>query len=58
MLPQQSCWCHNCFGCCGQPDGNPLYFSSFYPQPKNAEAFVAQAKQIIPVAQRMEGKAS
>ena len=56
--PNRTCWCHNCFGCCGQPDGNPIYYSSFYPQPKNAEAFVAQAKQIIPVAQRMEGKSS
>ena len=56
--PNRSCWCHNCFGCCGQPDGNPLYFNQFYPQPKNAEAFVAQAKQIIPVSQRMEGKSS
>ena len=25
--PNRTCWCHNCFGCCGQPDGNPLYYN-------------------------------
>jgi hypothetical protein len=50
--------CHNTCGLCGAPNGNPIIFNSFYPQPKNAEPFVAQAKQIIPVSQRMEGHSS
>jgi len=50
--------CHNTCGLCGAPNGNPIIFNTFYPQPKNAEPFVAQAKQIIPVSQRMEGHSS
>ena len=58
LCPNRTCWFYNCFGLYGPPDNNPLIFNSFHPQPKNAEAFVAQAKQIIPVSQRMEGHSS
>mmetsp|Transcript_56744 Transcript_56744/g.149036 ORF Transcript_56744/g.149036 Transcript_56744/m.149036 type:complete len:103 (+) Transcript_56744:223-531(+) len=35
----------NCFGLCGQVLGNPLVYTHFNPQPKDAEAFVKAATE-------------
>ena len=37
----------NCFGACGPINGNPSVYTVFRPQPKNADAFVAAANQVM-----------
>lgn len=39
--------CDNCFGCCGPVTGNPKIYSAFFPQPTDAEGFVAVAQPIM-----------
>ena len=46
--------CSSYCGLCGPVEGVPIFYSGFYPQPENTEAFVAMAHQVIPRAQRME----
>ena len=43
-------WC----GLCGPIAGVPLFYSTFYPQPENPEAFVEMAKHVVPRAQHMD----
>ena len=43
----QAGWYHNCCRLCGPFTGNPLIFSSFDPQPKNADEFVQVVDSLL-----------
>jgi hypothetical protein len=60
IMPYESrkcCWCcdypnrvdgcQNCCGLCGKLTGSPITYDSFYPQPKNVEAFVTVAQPLV-----------
>ena len=56
-IPGGPCCCapnrhkqHPCYKCGGKKGGNPIFFSSFMPQPKNPDAFCKSARKA------MEGK--
>ena len=40
-------YCDNCCNLCGQIRGNPKLYSSFEPQPKDPEGFVAVARSVM-----------
>lgn len=44
-IPNKITCCCNCCGCCGKPSGNPIYFLSFSPQPKDPAFFVQHLQQ-------------
>jgi hypothetical protein len=46
-VPNRVGCCHNCCGLCGRVTGSPLVYDSFYPQPKNVEAFVTVAQPLV-----------
>lgn len=39
--------CQNCFGLCGPVTGKPIVFVPFFPQPKDADEFVAAAQPVM-----------
>ena len=57
-FPNKVNWCCNCCGLCGSPDGNPLLHIPFSMQPADVDGFVAQCKQVIPPAQKMQAFSS
>lgn len=54
-IPNKVNFCCNYCGLYGPISGGPLIHTPYFigQQPKDADAFVAQAKQVVPVAQKM-----